>query len=52
VGWVTSLVQKAEASQERINEFLKTAPEIVNTQPNEHSVVTFLYLFIELLIRI
>ena len=38
VGWVTSLVQKAEASQERINEFLKTAPEIVNTQPNEHSV--------------
>ena len=38
VGWVTSLVQKAEASQERINEFLKTAPEIINTQPNEHSV--------------
>ncbi len=38
VGWVTSLVQKAEASQERINEFLKTAPEITNTQPNEHSV--------------
>lgn len=38
VGWVTSLVQKAEASQERINEFLKTAPEIKNTAPNEHSV--------------
>lgn len=39
VGWVTSLVQKAEASQERINEFLKTAPEIKNTAPNEHSVL-------------
>ncbi|NNE56196.1 MAG: ATP-binding cassette domain-containing protein, partial [Flavobacteriales bacterium] len=31
VGWVTSLVQKAEASQERINEFLNTKPTIVNT---------------------
>ncbi|MFM9986319.1 MAG: ABC transporter ATP-binding protein [Flavobacteriales bacterium] len=30
VGWVTSLVQKAEASQERINEFLRTEPEIAN----------------------
>lgn len=30
VGWVTSLVQKAEASQERINEFLSTEPEIVS----------------------
>jgi ATP-binding cassette, subfamily B, multidrug efflux pump len=30
VGWVTSLVQKAEASQERINEFLKATPEIKN----------------------
>ena len=30
VGWVTSLVQQAEASQERINEFLKTEPEIKN----------------------
>ncbi|MCH2216214.1 MAG: ABC transporter ATP-binding protein/permease [Flavobacteriales bacterium] len=30
VGWVTSLVQRAAASQERINEFLHTAPEIVN----------------------
>ena len=30
VGWVTSLVQQAEASQERINEFLKHKPEIVN----------------------
>ncbi|WP_296312864.1 ABC transporter ATP-binding protein [Winogradskyella sp. UBA3174] len=31
VGWVTSLVQQAEASQERINEFLKTQPDIKNT---------------------
>lgn len=28
VGWVTSLVQQAAASQERINEFLHTEPEI------------------------
>lgn len=31
VGWVTSLVQQAEASQQRINEFLQTEPEIKNT---------------------
>jgi len=31
VGWVTSLVQQAEASQKRINEFLKVEPEIQNT---------------------
>jgi ATP-binding cassette subfamily B protein len=31
VGWVTSMVQQAEASQERINEFLKHVPEIKNT---------------------
>lgn len=31
VGWVTSMVQQAEASQERINEFLKQVPEIQNT---------------------
>ncbi len=30
VGWVTSLIQQAEASQKRINEFLDTAPEIKN----------------------
>ena len=28
VGWVTSIVQQAEASQKRINEFLKEKPEI------------------------
>ncbi|MCB0761183.1 MAG: ABC transporter ATP-binding protein [Flavobacteriales bacterium] len=30
VGWVTSLVQRAEASQARVNEFLKTEPVITN----------------------
>ncbi|SRX55524.1 ABC transporter ATP-binding protein [Aequorivita sp. CIP111184] len=30
VGWVTSMVQQAEASQKRINEFLKTEPSIQN----------------------
>jgi ATP-binding cassette subfamily B protein len=30
VGWVTSLVQQAEASQKRINEFLKEEPKITN----------------------
>lgn len=30
VGWVTSMVQEAEASQERINEFLNEVPEIEN----------------------
>ncbi|QYS85774.1 ABC transporter ATP-binding protein [Flavobacterium oreochromis] len=28
IGWVSSLVQEAEASQKRINEFLKIVPEI------------------------
>lgn len=30
VGWVTSIVQQAEASQKRINEFLEYNPEIKN----------------------
>ncbi len=35
IGWVTSLVQRAAASQERINEFLQVTPEIQNptTEP-------------------
>lgn len=39
VGWVTSIVQQAEASQKRINEFLKIEPEIKNTI-NQHSEIT------------
>jgi len=31
LGWVTSLIQRASASQTRINEFLKTKPSIENT---------------------
>jgi len=33
VGWVTSIVQQAEASQKRINEFLKEEPQIKNLEP-------------------
>ncbi len=35
IGWVSSMVQEAEASQKRINEFLKIQPEITNTNPNQ-----------------
>ena len=38
VGWVTSIVQQAEVSQNRINEFLKEKPDIINTHP-EHSEI-------------
>lgn len=36
VGWVTSINQRAAASQERINEFLNTKPEITN--PTEQAL--------------
>ncbi len=39
VGWVTSMVQEAEASQQRINEFLKQVPEIKNTAINHTEVI-------------
>lgn len=32
-GWVSSMVQEAEASQKRINEFLKIQPDILNLHP-------------------
>lgn len=38
LGWVSSMVQEAEASQKRLNEFLKIEPEIVNKN-TEHSVI-------------
>lgn len=38
VGWVTSIVQQAEASQKRINEFLKLEPQIKNLAPNPTEV--------------
>ncbi|CEN43230.1 ABC transporter ATP-binding protein [Capnocytophaga canis] len=34
VGWVSSIVQQAEASQKRINEFLAEIPDIRNHNPN------------------
>lgn len=39
LGWVTSLVQRAAASQQRINEFLDTKPEITNSNTNEYPVL-------------
>jgi ATP-binding cassette subfamily B protein len=35
LGWVTSLIQRASASQKRINEFLKTEPEITSFNKKE-----------------
>ncbi|MFT3794258.1 ABC transporter ATP-binding protein [Flavobacterium sp.] len=51
LGWVSSMVQEAEASQKRINEFLKILPEIVNKHPEPSEIngeitfenVTFTY---------
>ncbi len=38
VGWVTSIVQQAEASQERINAFLKETPEVTSGQIEKHTL--------------
>ncbi|AJH14096.1 ABC transporter ATP-binding protein [Myroides profundi] len=38
IGWVSSMIQEAEASQKRINEFLNEQPEIYNTNPNQTNV--------------
>ncbi len=38
VGWVTSIVQQAEASQKRINEFLNQKPEIQNKTLSNSSI--------------
>jgi ATP-binding cassette subfamily B protein len=35
LGWVSSMVQEAEASQKRLNEFLKVEPEIKNNNENK-----------------
>jgi ATP-binding cassette, subfamily B, multidrug efflux pump len=51
LGWTTSLVQRAEASQKRINEFLKTTTNIVSEKELvrtidgkiEFKAVTFIY---------
>src|SRR6201747_2829194 len=37
LGWVTSLIQRASASQKRINEFLHEKPEIISPKvPKEN----------------
>lgn len=51
IGWLTSIVQRAEASQKRINEFLNITPSIINEVSNntplegkiEFKNVTFTY---------
>ena len=51
LGWVTSLIQRAAASQTRINEFLHTVPEIVSQTTAVEAIkgdiefknVTFIY---------
>lgn len=51
LGWVTAIIQRAAASQERINEFLLLEPEIVSTTDRpmvfqggiEFKQVTFIY---------
>ena len=35
LGWVSSIIQRASASQKRINEFLLTKPNIVNTETGD-----------------
>lgn len=35
LGWVSSIIQRASASQKRINEFLLTKPTIVNTETGD-----------------
>lgn len=44
LGWVSSMVQEAEASQKRINEFLKIEPEIKNKNRKKsviHGAISF-----------
>ena len=38
LGWVSSMVQEAEASQKRLNEFLKIVPDIQNNNPSSNTV--------------
>ena len=38
LGWVSSMVQEAEASQKRLNEFLKIVPDIQNNNPASSSI--------------
>ncbi|GAC1441724.1 MAG: ABC transporter ATP-binding protein [Sediminibacterium sp.] len=40
IGWTASMIQRAAASQKRLNEFLQTAPTIVNTPEASPARVT------------
>ena len=42
LGWVSSMVQEAEASQKRLNEFLKIEPEIKNKNENQSIIEGFI----------
>ncbi|MFP9098378.1 ABC transporter ATP-binding protein [Flavobacterium sp. RHBU_24] len=39
LGWISGMVQEAEASQKRINEFLKTEPDIQNSAAGHTAVL-------------
>ena len=39
IGWISSIIQQAEASQKRINEFLNKKSEIENISPNKSSKI-------------
>ncbi|MNJ98145.1 putative multidrug resistance ABC transporter ATP-binding/permease protein YheI [compost metagenome] len=39
LGWISSMVQEAEASQKRINEFLKIVPDIQNNNQNNTPIL-------------
>lgn len=39
LGWISSMIQEAEASQKRINEFLKIQPDIRNNNPNHTPIL-------------
>ena len=38
IGWVSSMIQEAEASQKRVNEFLKIEPEIKNNSNERNDI--------------
>ena len=38
IGWVASIIQRAAASQKRINEFLQTEPAIVDQEDQHHEL--------------
>ena len=45
IGWVTSLIQRAAASQKRVNEFLQENPEITDQENSVASKMEILFLY-------